>query len=154
MKARSLGDRKWRVDETADAIVELDPQRLTQAMLNLARNAVEHTGPGTSVTIGSRVTDGRVQLWVRDDGPGIAPTDHERIFERFARGRHSRRRSDGAGLGLAIVAAVAEGHGGHVVLESEPGEGATFTLDLPMARPVDADEPPTTNTEGPEWPGS
>lgn len=139
VKARTLGDRAWRLDECAAGIVHLDPQRLTQAMLNLARNAVEHTDADTEVAIGSQRLPGQVRLWVRDQGPGIDPEDQQRIFDRFARGRFARRSSDGAGLGLAIVTAVAEGHGGVVRLESRPGDGARFELRLPVD-PVTPDE--------------
>jgi signal transduction histidine kinase len=71
---------------------------------------------------------------VRDAGPGVAPADQERIFERFARAE-GRRRSDGAGLGLAIVRAIAEAHGGRVTLDSRNGGGATFTIDVPTEPP-------------------
>jgi signal transduction histidine kinase len=84
------------------------------------------------VGIGSACSDGGVRFWVRDRGPGIAAEDRERIFERFARGGSGRRRSEGAGLGLAIVRSIAEAHGGYVTLFSHPGEGATFTIVLPV----------------------
>ena len=71
-------------------------------------------------------------MWVRDTGPGIAPRDQERVFERFARASAQARRSEGAGLGLAIVRAIAEAHGGRVELESRLGHGSTFTLVLPL----------------------
>jgi two-component system OmpR family sensor kinase len=135
VKARTLGDRGWRLDECAVGMVDLDPQRLTQAMLNLARNAVEHTDPGTEVAIGSARLPGEVRLWVRDAGAGVAVEDEERIFGRFSRGGAARRRSDGAGLGLAIVTAVAEAHEGRVVLDNRPGEGARFELRLPVLLP-------------------
>lgn len=130
-KARALGDRAWRLDRTAAGTFRADPQRLTQAVLNLARNAVEHTGPGAEIALGSSRHDGAVRLWVRDAGPGVAPEDRERIFERFARGRGGPRRSEGAGLGLSIVRAIAGAHQGRVELDTRPGEGATFTLVLP-----------------------
>jgi signal transduction histidine kinase len=130
-KAQALGDRSWRLDGRGAGVLRGDPQRLTQAVLNLARNAVEHTEEGDEVALGSSRQDGEVRLWVRDVGPGIARDDRERIFERFARGRDRPRRSEGAGLGLAIAQAVAAGHGGRVELDSAPGAGATFTLVLP-----------------------
>lgn len=131
-KARALGDRTWRLDACAEGEARVDEQRVAQAVLNLARNAVEHTRPGEEVAIGSALADGSVRVWVRDGGPGVAPEDRERIFERFARGRE-RRASDGAGLGLSIVRAVADAHGGRVELDSRPGHGATFTLVLPRS---------------------
>jgi signal transduction histidine kinase len=104
--------------------------------MNLARNAVEHTGPGDRIEIGARATAGFVQVWVRDEGEGIAAADQQRIFERFARGGARPRGSEGAGLGLAIVRAIAEAHGGRVEVASRPGEGATFTMTIPIDRPA------------------
>lgn len=129
-KARTLGPRRWMVDARADAWVQLDLQRVTQALLQLAANAVKFSAEGTTIAFGSAVGTGRVHLWVRDEGQGIGPNDAKRIFERFARG-NAERGVEGSGLGLPIVAAIAEAHGGTVELVSRPGRGATFTLDLP-----------------------
>ncbi|MEX1207099.1 MAG: HAMP domain-containing sensor histidine kinase [Acidimicrobiia bacterium] len=131
-KARALDDRPLRVAEVARVVLVADPQRLTQAMMNLAANAMEHTPKDAAVEIGSTLEDGRVRLWVRDHGPGIAPEDQEQIFQRFSRGKPGPRSSRGAGLGLAIVAAIAEAHDGTVNLISAPGLGSTFSIDLPL----------------------
>lgn len=131
-KARALGDRPWSLAESARIVLIADPQRLTQAMMNLASNAAEHTPPGTLVEIGSRLVDGKVRLWVRDHGPGVAPENQSQIFRRFSRGQPGPRNSRGAGLGLAIVAAIAEAHGGSVDVVSTPGHGSTFTIELPL----------------------
>jgi signal transduction histidine kinase len=136
-KGRTLGPRAWQLDACAEGIIHADPQRVTQAMLNLARNAVEHTVPGAEIGLGSAWAEGGVRLWVRDTGTGIDPAEHERVFDRFARGR-SGRRSDGAGLGLSIVRTIATAHGGQVELESTPGQGATFTIVLPGTPPSEA----------------
>ena len=133
-KARGLGDRTWRVDARADARTPADAQRLTQALLQLAHNAVKFTQAGDLVAVGSSVTDGSARLWVRDTGPGVAPSDRERIFERFGRAETGRG-VEGSGLGLAIVGAIADAHGGRVELHSSPGNGATFTLVLPHVAP-------------------
>ena len=125
-----LGDREWVVSVGEDGFLVADPQRLTQALINLADNAVRQTEPGGRIEIGADVSGGRVRLWVADDGPGIEEDDRERLFERFARGARGERYA-GTGLGLAIVRAVAEAHGGSVRLSSEPGSGARFELDLP-----------------------
>lgn len=132
-KARGLAERDWRLDARAEVTVAGDPQRLTQALLQLAANAVRYTDPGDVVAFGSAATDTEVRIWVRDTGPGIPADDRERIFTRFARGRGARD-ADGSGLGLPIVAAIAEAHGGRVELASEPGAGAVFAVALP--RPV------------------
>lgn len=130
-KARPLADRAWRVGTTADATMVADGQRLTQALMQLVSNAVRHTGPGDRIEVGSYVdADRSVLLWVADSGPGVPPADRERIFERFARGA-AQRRTEGAGLGLAIVRSIAKAHGGDVRLVAGPG--ARFELTLPAA---------------------
>jgi len=144
-KARSLGDRTWLVDSRTDARTLADAQRLTQAWLQLAANAVKFSGPGSVIAIGSRTNqDGsRVRLWVRDEGVGIAADDLGRIFDRFARGEHDGPRREGSGLGLAIVAAIAAGHGGEVDVTSTPGQGSTFTVEIPVLPVPDGDAPAT-----------
>lgn len=136
------GGRAWRLDAAAPGRLVADRQRLTQAVMNLGRNAVEHTAAGDEIALGSGLTDGEARIWVRDDGPGVAPEEQQRIFERFARAGRARRRSDGAGLGLAIVRAIAEAHGGRVTLESRPGAGARFTIVVPTRA-----DPPETGAE-------
>ena len=143
-KARSLGDRAWRLDSCGDGTLTADPQRITQAVLNLARNAVEHTAPGDEIGLGSAWSTHGLRLWVRDTGPGIGDGDRERIFERFARGGERRRRSEGAGLGLAIVKSIVDAHGGRVEVVSRPGSGATFTIVIPGTPP-----PSPSSTPGP-----
>ena len=73
----------------------------------------------------------KVRFWVKDTGEGIATDDQKRIFERFARASTSRRRSEGAGLGLSIVRAIVQAHGGKIYLKSILGTGSTFTIVLP-----------------------
>ncbi len=130
-KASALADRDWSLDARASGVVLADRQRLTQAMMNLAQNAVQHTEDGDPIRLGSAREGGEARLWVADSGPGIPPQERERVFERFARGG-GHRRSEGAGLGLAIVRAIAEAHDGRVELHSRPGLGATFTIVVPM----------------------
>ena len=141
-KARGLADRDWRLDSEGGGELIADRQRLTQAVMNLAGNAAQHTRPGDRITIGVANEPGGARLWVSDDGPGIPAADHERVFERFARGG-GRRASEGAGLGLAIVRAIAEAHGGRVELDSVPGSGSTFTLVLPRRATNVAAAPPS-----------
>lgn len=139
VKARALGDRDWKLAEVADGEAGLDPQRITQAMVQLAQNAVQHTVPGQRIGIGSRSTAGHVELYVADSGPGVQAQDASVIFERFRRGTARRgARATGAGLGLAIVRAIAEGHGGRVELRPAlaGGGGATFVLVLREQEPV------------------
>jgi signal transduction histidine kinase len=127
-KVTALADRQWHLDATANVWIVADRQRLTQAMMNLAQNATQHTTTQDTIAIGARVDQGRLRLWVRDTGEGIAATDQERIFERFARSANSRRRSQGAGLGLSIVKAIVEAHAGQLILQSQVGTGSTFTI--------------------------
>ncbi|CAN5699902.1 ATP-binding protein [soil metagenome] len=133
-KASALGDHRWALDGTTDGVIVADRHRLTQAMVNLAANAVNHAD-ATTIGIGSARSGDEVRLWVRDDGHGIDAGDHDRVFERFARGGDRRRRSEGAGLGLSIVAAIAHAHGGRVELASSAGQGARFTIVLPDPGP-------------------
>ena len=134
-KLSAIPGREWRLMETADAVAELDPARITQAWVQLAANANRHGTPGLPIEIGSRVVEdvGKefLELWVTDFGPGIAPEAHERIFERFRREEEGRGES-GAGLGLAIVTTIVDAHHGVVRLESAPELGSTFTLELPL----------------------
>jgi len=131
-KAGPMAERLWKVDAVAEQVIHADGQRLTQALMQLASNAVRHTVRGDEIGVGSAVRGDRVRLWVRDTGEGIAPGDQARIFDRFARGPAGRRGTEGAGLGLAIVRRIAEAHGGSVGLASDLGRGATFTMDLPL----------------------
>jgi signal transduction histidine kinase len=135
-KAAGLAGRDWRIESRARAVIVADRQRLTQAVVQLAQNAVEHTDDGDEIAIGSSVRPDETRFWVRDTGPGIPPEEQERIFSRFARGTETRR-SGGAGLGLAIVKAIAEAHGGRVEVTSRLGEGATFTIAVPTDHPAE-----------------
>jgi two-component system OmpR family sensor kinase len=137
-KAGALAERDWRLDEIAHGAVVGDRERLEQALIQLLQNAVDHTTDGKEIAVGSRIRDGVAELWVRDAGPGIPPEERKRIFERFS--RVGARRSDGAGLGLAIVRTIAEGHGGSVRVESEVGVGTTFTIAVPVDHEAGATE--------------
>jgi two-component system OmpR family sensor kinase len=127
-RARALADRRWLLDGVARQTAPLDGQRITQALLQLSDNAARHTGLGDEIGIGSRMHEGRLELWVRDCGPGVDPDLRTKVFERFARGD---RDDEGFGLGLSIVAAIAEAHGGEVVID-ETQTGATFRIRIPM----------------------
>jgi signal transduction histidine kinase len=132
-KAQALGDRKWRIDNLGRGIIVADGQRLTQAVVQLAQNAVEYTEEGAEIGLGSAVTPGAARFWVRDTGPGVPPEDRERIFDRFERGASANHRQ-GAGLGLAIVTAIARAHGGRADLDGASA-GATFSITVPTDQP-------------------
>ncbi|WP_235020204.1 sensor histidine kinase [Ruania rhizosphaerae] len=128
VKATSLGDRRWVLDELADVQIHADPRRLTQALLQLASNAVKFSEEGSTVAIGSTADASEIRLWVRDVGAGIGEADQQRIFDRFERLDPT---VDGSGLGLPIVTSIAQAHGGRVSLISAPGHGSTFTIHIP-----------------------
>jgi signal transduction histidine kinase len=120
-------------------VVAGDPDHLRQVLLNLAENARRYTPPGARITFRARRNGRTAEVAVIDTGPGVAAEDLPHIFERFYRGDRARARaSGGAGLGLAIARAIAQAHGGALTAESVPGEGAVFTLRLPLAVDVEA----------------
>ncbi|MDO3650524.1 sensor histidine kinase [Nocardia mangyaensis] len=109
-----------------------DDHRLRQVLTNLLDNARTHTPDGTAITVRLTPTEDEVRLEVADAGPGLAPEDAARVFERFYRADASRTRaSGGTGLGLSIVAALVAAHRGTVEVTSTPGIGTTFTVRLP-----------------------
>lgn len=138
-KSRGLGERGWRLGELADVTVPLDRHRMTQALLQLAANAVKYSSPGDTIELGSRVQGDDVAFWVRDTGTGIAAEDLPTIFDRFTRGAGAAERADGRGLGLSIVRQVARAHGGDVDVASVPGEGSVFSVRVPFRQGVDLD---------------
>ncbi|WP_019181133.1 sensor histidine kinase [Microbacterium yannicii] len=127
--------RQWRLDEVADeVIVPGDENRLRQVLSNLLRNARTHTPSETVVTTSLSVDDTHAIIRVNDTGPGIDPDVRDRLFERFARGDHSRNRDSGStGLGLSIAHAIVAAHNGTITVDSEPGN-TTFTVRLPLRR--------------------
>ncbi len=108
-----------------------DRLRLEQVTTNLLANAVKYGGPGRVTATVRLREDGRAELSVNDEGGGIAEADHQRIFEPFERAVHGSKQ-DGAGLGLYIVREIVAAHGGSVQLVSHPGDGATFSVHLPV----------------------
>jgi two-component system OmpR family sensor kinase len=130
-QAGTLAPRRWTLDQAAEGIVQVDRLRLTEAVMNLADNAALHTLEADVVAIGSSLNEDEFRVWVRDTGRGIAAVDQAHIFERVTRGPGAHLRYRGGGLGLTIVKAIAEAHGGMVELESQPSEGSQFTIVLP-----------------------
>ncbi|MDP9346219.1 MAG: HAMP domain-containing histidine kinase [Actinomycetota bacterium] len=124
--------------DPAPAVVDGARDELHRMALNLMENALRHTPPGSRVHARTDVREGEVVLVVEDDGPGVAPELRERAFERFVRGAGDRGSS--SGLGLAIVRAVAESHGGRVTLE-DARPGARFVVHMPQADAKGAVEP-------------
>jgi two-component system phosphate regulon sensor histidine kinase PhoR len=137
LKGRAaLRDATLENSVPAGLIAQADPDRLRQVLSNLVDNAIKYGRIEGRVVVSARVLDNhRVELAVKDDGPGIPAEACARIFERFYRGDKARSREQGGtGLGLAIVKHVVQAHGGEVRVESELGAGAMFSFTLPMAR--------------------
>lgn len=131
------------IDTECDApvVVEGDDDRLRQVVANLLSNARSHTPPDARVVVRVAERGDEAVLEVADSGPGLAPGHAERVFERFFRADPSRARaSGGSGLGLSIVAAIAEAHGGRAEVRSQPGAGALFRVVLPLATAADPRE--------------
>jgi two-component system OmpR family sensor kinase len=122
---------------TAGAVTIVgDADRLRQVADNLLTNACVHTGPGTLVTVSVEETGDEALIIVADDGPGMSLEDAAHAFDRFYRADQSRTRvSGGAGLGLSIVAAIVDAHGGSVTLDAPPGQGTSVTIRLPRNLP-------------------
>jgi signal transduction histidine kinase len=130
--------------ETAeDAQVRADRDRLLQIFENLVGNAMRFTPSGGTITVGASKRDREVLFWVKDSGEGISAEDLPHVFERFWSGR-KKKSGSGAGLGLLIVKALVESHGGRVWVESTPGHGSCFYFTIPtMQQSGGAQRPPT-----------
>jgi len=113
----------------------VDPRRLERMLGNLVDNAARYGGGPTVIRLGRQNDDCFVE--VDDEGPGVSPTDKDVIFQRFVRGRvaSARAGTNGAGLGLALVAEHAASHGGLATVEDRPGGGARFRVELPGCLP-------------------
>jgi signal transduction histidine kinase len=118
-------------DPEADA-VEGDARRIQQVIFNLLSNAVKFTPPGGAVDVITSRVNGEVRVSVCDTGPGIAPEDHERLFDEFQQTQAGVSQREGTGLGLALAKRFVELHGGRIWVESELGKGSTFVFTLPV----------------------
>lgn len=115
-------------------IVDADPDRVRAVLINYLENAVKYAGDShaLSVTVGPSPVGGRARIAVTDQGPGIRPEDQPRLFQRFFRAPGVAKRTEGLGLGLFLCRSIAEAHHGAAGVDSQPGAGATFWLDLPL----------------------
>ena len=129
----TAADHHWNIEAPDEPIVIVgDAGRMHQVVANLLANARTHTPAGTSITLSVAREGDEAVLRVHDNGPGIDPGVRDELFARFARGDSSRaRQTGGTGLGLAIAKAIVEGHGGHLTVDSEPGD-TTFSVRLPI----------------------
>ena len=129
--------------DVADVSLVADRARFRQVLYNLVSNAIKFTPEGGSIRIESEVVGGDIHLSVIDTGVGIAPEDHERVFEEFIQVGDASARTAGTGLGLALTRRLVEAHGGRIELESTIGNGSRFTVVLPLTA-----APLTTGTTG------
>jgi two-component system, OmpR family, sensor kinase len=144
-RVKVLANRDWQIDFKPGGEFHGDRHRLTQALEQLVANAVRHTTDNDRISVGASRLDRTVthsshghgdavpglELWVADTGTGVPPEDLDRIFDRFARAANAPS-GEGSGLGLPIVKAIAEAHGGSLSVESEVGQGSRFVLWLPL----------------------
>lgn len=133
-KQEALGSEIQLQVEAVECLprVNVDADRMTQVLVNLLDNALRYTPAGGKINLIARPVGESVEMVVRDTGPGIAQPDQEHLFERFYRADGSRQREEGgSGLGLAIAKSLVEHQGGQIRVESQPGEGAAFIVELP-----------------------
>jgi two-component system sensor histidine kinase KdpD len=138
---RALSGREVHVDIPADLpLLPIDAVLIEQALINILDNAAKYTPPGSPIDIAATADARAVTVEIGDRGPGFAPGDEARIFEKFYRGSSTERA--GAGLGLAICRAIIASHGGRIWAENRPGGGALFRFTLPLE-----ERPPTLSAD-------
>jgi signal transduction histidine kinase len=130
-------DKHWLELHLPDdpLVVEGDAGRLAQVLSNLISNAIKYSPAGGPVEVSGEQDDGIVRIRVRDEGFGIPPEAHDRMFTKFFRGAAAARGIAGSGLGLALARTVVEAHGGSIDFESTVGQGTTFSVELPVGSP-------------------
>lgn len=149
--AAAFGDVLWRLELPPDLpLVKADPVRLRQILLNLLSNAAKFTERG-HITLGAELARPHLHLWVADTGTGIPPELAERIYEPFVTSERTERQAGGIGLGLSITRHLVALHEGVITLESQPGQGTTFHLYLPLPEPVHPSAPVPTPTNATLW---
>ncbi|HRT31969.1 MAG TPA: ATP-binding protein, partial [Anaerolineae bacterium] len=129
-------DLRWQTSLAPDLpTLNIDADRLAQALGNIVSNAIKYTPAGGSVAITARTVAATLEIAVQDSGPGIPPEEQQRIFAPFYRGAASHRFPQGMGLGLTIARDLITAHGGRIEIESAPGSGSCFRLLLPLEPP-------------------
>jgi len=119
--------------EATDIMVRADWSLLEQALRNVIENAIKYSNPGGEVILSVDEIEGELEIKVSDDGIGISPDDQKHVFERFYRGKNEiARRRKGTGLGLSIVKSIIDKHGGQIDVESRPGKGTIFSINIPL----------------------
>ncbi len=144
------GKRRLRVRVPTDLPqLRIDPVRIEQVLRNLVDNAVKFSPAEGSVDVSAVVQGEEIMIAVTDEGPGVAPEYHHRVFERFFRVERENSSVAGAGLGLAICKRFVELHGGRIELDSRAGQGATFRFTLPIGGAAGSESSADTNDEAP-----
>jgi two-component system, OmpR family, sensor histidine kinase BaeS len=143
--------RRWLLGAAEEATVMADADRLEVALDALVENAVHHTQEQDTIEVSIRRLGNRAVISVRDTGSGIPAADLDHIFDRFARADSGRsRQAGGFGLGLSIVKAIVDAHGGEVRVSSAVGTGTTFEILLPLSPAApERPEPPSPQTMDP-----
>ena len=137
MRARA-SRRHIALERSVDArvhTIRADERKVKQVLLNLLSNAVKFTRDGGHIDVRATLADEMVQVAVADTGDGIAREDQEAIFEEFRQVGRADRKAEGTGLGLALCRKFVELHGGRIWVESQLGQGSTFTFSLPIGYP-------------------
>lgn len=131
-EAANLRNLSFALTAPDDLAAKIHPPLFEQAIFNLVQNAVKYTHPETSIELSAHIDADQLRVLVRDHGPGISPSHHDRLFERFYRVDKARSRAaGGTGLGLSIVKHIAQSHGGSVSIRSTLGDGCTFIFEIP-----------------------
>jgi len=127
----------WSVQLPSELpVIQMDSDRMAQAIGNLLSNAIKFTPAGGKVSIAAQMDNGQLIVQVEDTGPGIPMDEQSKIFQPFYRGTHGRRIVQGMGLGLSIARDIVIAHGGEIDLESKPQTGSRFTVRMPVDGPV------------------
>ncbi len=136
--AHQARQKNITIDVRADAdlpLLEVDAQRMVEVLANILDNAIRYTPEGGHIAMSAAISGNMVEIRVRDSGPGVAPDELDKIFERFYRTESSRSRDNGgSGLGFAIARSIVERHNGRIWAESQPGQGLTVAIRLPLPR--------------------
>ncbi|MBO0799778.1 MAG: hypothetical protein J2P31_13235, partial [Blastocatellia bacterium] len=130
--ANELRDHRVNVECSEDLpSVKVDPRLVAEALTHLVENAAKYSPRGSEITVRVQLRGDELLMSATDQGPGIAPEERDRIFDKFYRSaQRSAQQSDGTGMGLAIARGIIEAHGGRIWVESVPNEGTTFTFAL------------------------
>lgn len=129
-----LADRLLQINADSDCEVHLDPRVVSMALSHLLENAGQYSPPDREITVDASVAADGLRVAVTDQGPGLDPSETDRLFERFFRGRMARQLAPGTGMGLAITEGLLSAVNGRIWAENVPGSGARFTIIVPGPR--------------------